>query len=175
MNTDDLVQIELIRQLKARYLRGIDTKDWALLEASFTPDAVARYSGGKYSYEGRDSIMEFLRTSMGREDFLSCHRCSHPEISIGPDGVTAAGTWALQDYVIVGEYDLVVHGAAFYTDEYRKVSEDGVAADPSGQWLISRTGYRRTFEQIFPRSSIDGLQLTASWWGTDGQSTLPVA
>ena len=30
----------------------------------------------------------------------------------------------------------------------------------------------KTFEEIFPRGSIDGLRLTASWWTTGGRSSL---
>ena len=42
------------------------------------PDATARYGGGLYEFEGRDAIMEFLRTSMGATTMLSSHRCHHP-------------------------------------------------------------------------------------------------
>ena len=37
---DKLWAIEQIKQLKARYFRSMDTKDWAALEAVFAPDAV---------------------------------------------------------------------------------------------------------------------------------------
>ena len=43
---------------------------------------------------------------------------------------------------------------------------------PSGTWFIAHTGYKRTYEEIFPRASIQGLKLTADWWATDGRSTL---
>ena len=29
-----------------------------------------------------------------------------------------------------------------------------------------------SFEELFPRASIEGLRLTASWWGTGGASEL---
>ena len=56
-------------------------------------------------------------------------------------------------------------GAAFYEDVYTRVD---------GQWLIQHTGYRRSFQFTLPTTSIEGFALTASWWGTDGQSSLPV-
>jgi hypothetical protein len=159
----DLVQIEAIKRLKYRYLRCLDQKRWDEIGECFTDDATAAYSGGAYSFEGRDAIVEFLRRSMGAEDFLSSHRCHHPEIDlVGADA--AHGTWALEDTVIIGAFDLMVQGAAFYEDDY--VRRDG-------QWSIAHTGYRRSFEQLMPRASIEGLTLTASWWGTDGRSTLP--
>lgn len=163
LTADDLVEIERIKRLKYRYLRCLDQKRWTELRECFLPDATAAYSGGAYRFEGRDEIVAFVERSMGRDDFLSAHRCHHPEIDLtGPD--TATGTWALDDLVIIGEHDLIVHGAAFYEDRYRKAD---------GEWHLEHTGYRRTFEQVFPRSSIEGLALTASWWGTDGRSTLP--
>ncbi|MGZ8765224.1 MAG: nuclear transport factor 2 family protein, partial [Acidimicrobiia bacterium] len=36
MTPDDLVEIEAIKRLKYRYLRGLDQKDWAAVESCFT-------------------------------------------------------------------------------------------------------------------------------------------
>ena len=157
-----LVAIEAICRLKYRYLRCLDQKLWDELEGCFTPDAVAEYSAGLYHFEGRDAIMGFLRDSMGSEKFLSSHRCHHPEIDLtGP--TTATGVWALEDTVVHEEYGVTIQGAAFYNDEYVMAG---------GTWRIARTGYRRTYEELFPRSSIEGLRLTASWWATGGRSEL---
>jgi hypothetical protein len=163
MGADALVEIEAIKRVKYRYLRCLDQKRWDEIATCFTADATAAYSGGKYSFTGRDEIVAFLERSMGREDFLSSHRCHHPEIDL-LSASEATGTWALEDTVIIGEHDLIVHGAAFYEDRY---VIDG------DEWRMAHTGYRRSFEQLLPRASIAGLTLTASWWGTDGQSTLP--
>ena len=162
MTPDDLVDIELIKRLKYRYLRFLDQKLFDEMREVFTPDATARYSGGHYSFDGVEAIIDFLKESMGSEGFLSSHRCHHPEIDItGPD--TATGIWALEDTVIIEEHDISLRGAAFYEDEYVRTA-DG--------WRIAHTGYRRSFEEMHPRGSIEGLTLTASWWGTDGQSSL---
>lgn len=162
MTPDDLVDIELIKRLKYRYLRYLDQKLFDEMREVFTPDATARYSGGHYSYDGVEDIITFLKESMGSEGFLSSHRCHHPEIDIvGPDSAT--GVWALEDTVIIEDLGISLRGAAFYSDEYVRTA-DG--------WRISHTGYKRTFEEMHPRGSIEGLQLTASWWGTGGQSSL---
>lgn len=159
---EELCEIESIKRVKYRYLRGLDQKQWGDVAACFTRDATAAYSGGKYSHNGRDAILAFLRDAMGEETFLSSHRCHHPEIDLtGPD--TAVGTWALDDVVIETRWDITVRGAAFYTDEYVK---------QAGDWKIHRTAYKRTFEEIQPRGGVPGLQLTASWWATDGRSEL---
>jgi hypothetical protein len=104
----------------------------------------------------------WISESMKSEGFLSSHRMHHPEIRLtGPD--TAHGTWALEDTVVETNFGLTIQGAAFYEDDYVKVD---------GDWKIQHTGYKRTYEEMFPRASIEGLRLTASWWGTGGASEL---
>jgi hypothetical protein len=164
MTPSDLVEIELIKRLKYKYMRCLDQKSWDELGECFTDDAVAAYSGGKYTYEGRGAILEFLRQAMGATTFLSSHRVHHPEIDLtGP--TTATGTWALEDVVVDTARDMSLRGAAFYTDEYVK---------EGGRWKIRRTAYRRTYEEIASRSQPGPTRLTASWWDTGGRSELPV-
>ena len=117
LNTSDLIEIEAIKRVKYRYIRCLDQKLWDEMATCFTDDAVAAYSGGKYRYEGRDAIIEFLTRSMGADTFHSSHRVHQPEIDLtGPD--TATGTWAMDDVVVMTDWQLTVRGAAFYTDEY---------------------------------------------------------
>ncbi len=159
---DDLVEIEAIKRLKYRYMRCLDQKLWDEMEGCFTSDAVAEYSGGAYAYEGREAIMEFMRSSMASETMLSSHRVHHPEIDlVGTD--EAAGVWAMEDVVVLTDVAVNIQGAGFYRDRY--VKQDGV-------WLIARTGYRRSYEELMPRASIKGLRVTGDWWSTDGRSTL---
>ncbi len=163
MTPEDLVEIEMIKRIKYAYFRCIDLKQWDEIAELFVPEATCAYSGGAYSFEGRDAIIEFFVKAMGRESFLSSHKAHHPEIDLtGPD--TASGVWALEDWVIDTQWELDIRGASFYDDRYVK---------RDGKWLILHTGYRRVFEEIEPRGSRSGLQLTASWWGTDGRSSLP--
>ncbi len=159
---DDLIQIEAIKNLKHRYMRCLDQKRFEEMREIFTPDATARYSGGRYSFNGIEEIIGFLNESMSSEDFLSSHRCVHPEIQLSNDR-HATGIWAFDDTVVMMDYGLRLRGAGFYSDEYVR-TDDG--------WRIAHTGYKRTFEEVLPRSSIDGLKLTASFWATGGRSTL---
>lgn len=164
MEPADLIELEAIKRLKYAYLRCLDTKAWDELATLFIEGAEASYSGGRYHYVGRDEIVGFISRNMGAETFHSSHRCHHPEIDLtGP--TTATGTWALEDVVVETQWDIIIHGAAFYTDDYVK---------EGGRWLIARTGYKRTYEQLVPRSALPGAQITASWWATGGQSQLPV-
>jgi hypothetical protein len=164
MSPDDLVEIEIeaIKRLKYRYMRCLDQKLWDELASCFISDAKAEYSGGAYSYEGRQAIVEFMRTAMDSLAMLSSHRVHHPEIDLtGPD--SAVGVWAMEDVVIRTDLDVNIQGPGFYRDRYLKLE---------GTWLIAETGYRRTYEEVLPRSSVKGLRLTGDWWSTDGRSTL---
>lgn len=163
MTPDDLVTIEHIKRTKYAYLRCLDQKLWDELRGVLTEDCVATYSGGKYTYEGRDAIIEFLVRTMGAETFHSSHRVHQPEIDL-VDATTATAVWAMDDVVIMTDWDLTVRGSAFYTDTYR--------LDDDGRWRIAATGYKRMYEEIQPRGNVDGLRLTASWWTTGGQSEL---
>jgi hypothetical protein len=159
---EELLEIYAIQQLKHRYLRSLDTKDWEGMRSCLAEDCQASYGGGAKELSGRDAILGFLTESMGSEGMLTSHRCTQPEIELtGPD--TATGRWALEDVVIHQDYGVTIHGASFYEDTYRKVD---------GEWQVASTGYKRTYEEIWPRSSIEGLKVSADYWATGGRSNL---
>ena len=160
MTPEDLVDIEMIKQLKYKYARCLDLKLWDELATTMTDDIVVNYSNGKYHHEGRDNVVAWIKKGMAAETFLSSHKMHHPEIRVNGD--TATGTWALDDRVIMTDMGLDVRGCCFYSDEYVKVD---------GEWKIKNTGYKRVYEEIEPRS--DKITLTASYWATNGQSSLP--
>lgn len=110
MTPDDLVDMELIKRTKYAYLRCLDQKDWAGLAEVLCEDATASYSGGKYTYTGRDEIVGFISRNMGREAFHSSHRVHHPEIEL--DGDVATATWALEDTVLDTDWNFLLAGAA---------------------------------------------------------------
>ena len=155
----DLVEIEAIKRLKYKYLRCLDQKLWDEIAECFVENATSAYGGGKYSFEGRDAILGFLRDAMGADTFLSSHRVHHPEIDFSSE-TTATGIWALEDVVIDTKWEITIRGAAFYEDEY--VKEGGV-------WKIQHTGYKRTYEEMQSRKDVPGLKLTACCWGPDVQ------
>ena len=162
MTPEDLVEIELIKQLKYKYMRCVDQKLWGEMPDCFTADATCAYSNGKYAYKGRDAICAWLEKSMSADSFHSSHRVHHPEIRL-TSATTATGVWALEDTVIETRFEFTLHGAAFYDDRYVKEGED---------WKIEYTGYFRTFEEMQTRKDVPGLKLTASAWTTDGRSEI---
>ncbi len=146
----DLAVLEELRQLKYRYLRTLDLKQWDDFADTLTPDVRTNY-GEHLRFDDRDSVVAFMRSSLGPA-VITVHQCHHPELSV--DGDSAHGTWYLDDKVIITRQRLVLTGAAFYDDTYRR-GEDGV-------WRISRTGYQRSYEAV---QSLDpSWKLTANRW-----------
>ena len=150
---DELHEIEAIKRLKYRYMRCLDLKLWDEMKSCFTPEATSAYSGGKYSYHGRDEILGFFRGAMGPE-MITSHHVHHPEIELTGE-TTARGTWALEDTVIHTGQQFTLRGAAFYHDEYVK---------RGGAWRIAHTGYERVYEEIQTRKDVKGLTLTQNMW-----------
>ncbi|MDL4817291.1 nuclear transport factor 2 family protein [Actinomadura opuntiae] len=87
--------LEAIKQLKARYCRTMDTKDWDAMRQVFADDAVidTTASGGG-TVTGAEEFMTFLREALA--DVVSVHHCHTPEITLTSPS-TAAGIWAMED------------------------------------------------------------------------------
>ena len=111
---DDL---EAIRQLKARYFRTMDTKDWAGMRQVFTDDVVidTTASGGSV-VEGADAFMTFLEETLGAA--TTVHQGHTPEIALTSD-TTATGVWALNDIVIFPT-GVRLDGYGHYHETYEK-------------------------------------------------------
>lgn len=137
----DLESIELIKQLKARYFRFVDTGDLEGLQSVFTADAKVHFKGGNYDFflEGWEELEAFYRRSITPNKF-GMHNGHHPEITV--EGDSATGIWYLQDIFINLEENITLIGSALYDDRYVK---------ENGQWKIAYTGYKRLLEQVQKR------------------------
>ena len=111
--------VEEIKKLKARYFRGLDSKDWELYGACFAEDIIVDLTGaGGEKFEGRAKFMAYA-TAMPMVQ--SVHHGHMPEIALtGPD--TATGVWALEDYN-VWQDGSQNHGWGHYLETY--VKRDG--------------------------------------------------
>jgi hypothetical protein len=107
--------------------------------------------------------MEFLVGAMASTSVLTSHKVHHPEIELSANRSRATGTWALDDVVVNADLGVTIRGAAFYEDRYVRLED---------RWLIEHTGYKRVYEEMYPRASVQGLKLTAEYWGTKGESRL---
>jgi hypothetical protein len=142
----DLCDIEEIKQLKARYFRYVDTKQWEKLRTVFTDDV--RFEGITPHDPGPDA---FIATQSARlAEAKSIHQGHMPEIRIvRPD--YARGTWSMFDWVEfpepategprAGQRGAVGYG--YYQEQYRKVD---------GTWKISFMRLtRQRVEPLFGR------------------------
>lgn len=159
MSPGDLVEHALIQRLKHSYCRLLDQKRFVEMSELFVEDGTTSYGGGAIVLTGRAAIVDYLTTNMGSTTMLTSHNVVMPEIEVSGD--TATGTWALRDVVILQDFGLQIRGASYYDDRYVKVD---------GRWMIEHTGYKRLYEEIGPRP--EGTRTTASWWETDGRSSL---
>jgi uncharacterized protein (TIGR02246 family) len=123
--------VEAIRQLKARYFRTMDTKDWDAMRAVFTDDVVVDTSAsGGGVVHGADEFMAFLREVIG--EIVTVHHGHMPEIEI-TSPTTATGIWAMED-MLRWPNGLELHGYGHYHETYRKVG---------GHWRIASTTLTR--------------------------------
>lgn len=150
MKPDDLVTLREIEQLKYRYLRTLDLKDWDGFADVFEPGATGDY-GENLRFASAAEIVEFMRTSLGPE-IITVHQVHHPEIAV--DGDVATATWSLMDRVIVTEHRLLIEGASAYRDECRRGSD--------GAWRITHTGYERIYESTMSLDDWPSWKLTAN-------------
>ena len=123
MEVSELVEIEQIKQLKARYFRLMDKKRWDEWGKVFTEDATLQYGPNPGElFEGKTGIVEGLNNVL--TDAVTVHHGHMPEIEI-TSATTATGIWSMFDYVEMP--GLTLNGYGHYEEEY--VKEDG-------QWKI---------------------------------------
>ena len=152
MNARDLVDIESIRQLKARYFRTMDQKDWDNWESAFCEDAlIDTTQEGAPLIEGRKAFRDFLPAIL--EKVQTVHHGHTSEIEItGAD--TATGKWAMEDMLFWPEAEggQKLWGMGWYFEKYRRCED--------GQWRIQEMVLRRirveiNGEVVFPPPSDD--------------------
>src|ERR1700710_1502112 len=139
----DLESLEEIKRLKYRYFRTLDLKEWDDFGDCLAQDVQATYGtqamGEQLHYESREAVVEFMSANLG-PGVITMHVANHPEIAIGEgsDGDTASGSWGFEDTVIVPDFKIVIRGAGYYRDTYRR--------DADGAWRNASTGSERVHE-----------------------------
>lgn len=118
--TDD---IEAIRQLKARYFRLMDTKDWDGLALVFAEDVIIDVTGegGGLTHSVAEYI-PFLRAAI--ENVITVHHGHMPEIELTSPS-TAKAIWALEDQLWWPEASPIkhMHGYGHYHETYEKLDD----------------------------------------------------
>jgi hypothetical protein len=129
---------EAIKQLKARYCRTMDTKDWAAMRRVFADDVVIDTSqDGGGVVEGADEFLVFLQGVIG--DVVTVHQCHTPEIELLSDH-EATGIWAMEDMLRWPD-GTELHGYGHYHERYVR-SADG--------WRIASLTLTRLRHDVTP-------------------------
>ena len=135
-----LIDIEEIRQLKARYFRGLDLKDWAMWADVFTEDAHIEADG--YPFDGPEALIAAMKVFL--DGVRTVHHGFMPEITItGPDEAT--GIWAMRDYLLYpGDGPPVGFvGYGHYHEDYVRQSERVAHTTPDPDAHRDRPARRR--------------------------------
>ena len=143
-----LAAIEDIKQLKARYFRFVDTRDFDAMAMVFCRDATFDCSEGLRATplegevegpvgpvnHGRDNIMKWIRDAFVSQ--TSVHHGHCHEVTIDSE-TEAHGVIAMEDYIFgLDRATQLLHAAGHYHERYRV--EDG-------EWRIASTRLTRLF------------------------------
>jgi hypothetical protein len=143
--SEQFLAIEQIKQLKARYFRCMDTKDWSGFLAVFTPDATidtseaftpTDHSGAPLAFGGVapppqnpaqkvDDIKTFVADlSQMLADVSTVHHGHMPEIYL-TSATTAEGTWSMEDMLRwpKGSPLRDMHGFGHYRETYERLAD----------------------------------------------------
>lgn len=129
----ELFAREQVKDVKARYCRFLDTKDWDGFADLFTEDAIldVREDTGQDPFHGRDKLVEQVVRAV--EHARTAHQVHSPEIVFdGPDAADVI--WAMQDRVIWAEGKSPIPPATAITG-YGHYRERYVRRD--GKWRIA--------------------------------------
>lgn len=127
-----LLACEEIRNVKARYLRGVDMADAALVRAILAEDCVLDYRGcctdpatGRDAFPAMNIVMRgaaaWSDTGLRGMGIVSVHHCHNADIAVDGDA-TASAIWAMTDrlYMPEGWDYAVMTGFGYYHETYEK-------------------------------------------------------
>jgi hypothetical protein len=148
---DKLAAIEDIKQLKARYFRELDTKNWEGLNSVFAVDAVfdlravnsvrqpatgdftPPLGGEERVFRGRAAIVAMIRGAV--ESLITVHHGHTPEIDV-ISANTARGIVPMEDILRLPSGELMLNGFGHYHETYEKLG---------GLWQIKTSYLTRLF------------------------------
>lgn len=133
-----LLEIESIKQLKARYCRHLDAKDWVAWRELFAEDFVSEIvDSASRVIVGADEFVTYTRQTIGKRSQPTVHQVHAPEISL-TSPTTARGIWALNDVVRLIPI-ITLRGYGHYHEKYEKTD---------GQWRLKSSRLTRLREDV---------------------------
>lgn len=136
----DADELEAIRQLKARYFRFMDTKDWEALADVFTDDVEMDMRGeGSELIRGREAYLPFIRQTL--DGVTTVHHGHMPELTL-TSPTSATGTWAMEDKLWwpPGGPIAHMHGYGHYHETYERGAD--------GAWRIKTCRLTRLHREV---------------------------
>ena len=133
----ELVDRVAICELKARYFRAVDTKDWDTFESLFADDAVlsAPDDSPDLVFSSRSAVRAGVSSSLN--GIATVHFGHMPQIGFdGPD--EAHGVWAMEDELFFDDAPAspiaYLHGYGHYHERYVRID---------GAWKFRSVELRR--------------------------------
>jgi ketosteroid isomerase-like protein len=121
-------EVEILDVL-ARYARGLDIRDFAMVAACFAPDATAEYSGRQFA--GADAIVAFVHAV---ERFrATTHVITNAVVEVDGDRATAHSQAVAYMVSSEAEPDIVRIRGIRYDDELARIG---------GKWRITKRLHR---------------------------------
>ena len=134
-----LLEIEAIKQLKARYCRFLDAKDWTAWRGIFADDFLSdtAEAGGKV-IRGADEFVAFTRKRLEKPSHATAHQVHAPEIELtSPTTARGCGRWRMWFGWRLGSTSAAT---AITHETYEKAD---------GQWRMTSSKLTRLREDIF--------------------------
>lgn len=124
---------DAIKELKARYLRGCDTKNVDLVRETMMPEVVVDYEGFP-PFANREEFLAVYQQMACQPGVFDIHHATNSVIELnGPD--EAIGQWSLNFRSVILSMNMITQLGVEYEDRYVRVD---------GQWFIAETRSRRT-------------------------------
>jgi SnoaL-like domain len=139
-NSDQFHDWRAICELKARYCRLMDTKDWEGWRELFSEDYELDVSqeSGVAPIRGREAALDWVLSHI--RGATTAHQVHTPEIKINGD--EAEGVWAMQDRLVFGPQGPSITGFGHYHERYVRLA---------GQWKIARLRLTRLHVDAQPQ------------------------
>jgi hypothetical protein len=122
--------IEAIKQLKARYMRAVDTKDWALCREVLADDFAV--DTGFQCNRSAEDVVHFFETRLVA-DVATVHHVHAPEIELTSETM-ARGVWAYEEHARYPD-GRWMDGYGYHHETYEKVDGVWKMKTQTNQWV----------------------------------------
>lgn len=128
-----------LSELKARYCRTLDCKQWQAYAGVFAPDGCSQFGPDpeEGSVTGREAIIELMEKQLKKASTV--HHVHPAEFRFHDNGEVTA-LWPMDDRV--ANPGFVLEGSGYYEERYRQID---------GDWYIQHMRIHRLRVDISPR------------------------